>query len=151
MGMKKSIFFMFLSITTIATFITVSALPNISADAIYVDKTCQQIPLSQPRSIDGFEIDYQFAFTTAEQSYLLYAARYQDGAYIFCVSKPNYLSPQVIRNEKINFQFIDNIVQPEKGKPTFIVTVRNGNGRNPSSAPVRLDLKNPKNPIVTSN
>ena len=132
-----------------ATLIT-SAIAPAHARGTWVNKACQRVAPSALKSIDGFEIDYQFAFKTQQQPYLMYAARANDGAYLFCRSKPGYRSPQVIKHEKLDFPFVETITQPKKGLPVFSVMIRDGNGRDPKVIPMRLDLRNPQKPIVIS-
>lgn len=133
----------------IAAILISSTIAPAHARSTWVNKACQKIAPSVSQS-DGFEIDYQFAFKTQQQPYLMYAARANDGSYLFCRSKPGYRSPQVIKHEKLNFPFVETITQPEKGTPIFSVIIRDGNGRDPKVIPMRLDLKNLQRPIVTS-
>lgn len=136
-----------LLMTTIAAALIVSAIAPAQARSTWVNKACQKIAPSVSR-IDGFEIDYQFAFKTQKQPYLMYAARSMDGAYLFCRSKSGYRSPQVIKHENLNFPFVETITQPEEGTPIFSVMIRNGNGRDTTVTPMKLDLTNPRKPIV---
>ncbi len=137
-----------LFITAIAATLLASAIAPAQARGTWVNNTCQKIAPSASRS-DSFEIDYQFTFKTQQQPYLMYAARANDGAYLFCRSKPGYRSPQVIKHETLNFPFVETITQPKKGTPIFRVMIRNGNGRGATVTPIKLDLTNPRKPIVT--
>ena len=138
-----------LFITAIAATLLASAIAPAQARGTWVNNTCQKIAPSASRS-DSFEIDYQFTFKTQQQPYLMYAARANDGAYLFCRSKPGYRSPQIIKHEKLDFPFVETITQPKKGLPVFSVMIRDGNGRDPKVIPMRLDLRNPQKPIVIS-
>ncbi|PSB21115.1 hypothetical protein C7B65_04005 [Phormidesmis priestleyi ULC007] len=136
-----------LVISLIAATLIASTSAPAHAGGTWVNNTCQKIAAPESPS-DGFEIDYQFAFKTQQRSYLMYAARSMDGAYLFCWSKPGYRSPQVIKHQNLNFPFVNTITQSKKGTPIFSVMIRDGNGRDTTVTPMKLDLTNPQKPIV---
>lgn len=142
--MKKQTLFA----SVVAATLIAGAISPAPARGTWVNKTCHRVVPSASLSGDSFEIDYQFAFKTQQQPHLMYAARANDGAYLFCRSKPGYRSPQVINHKELNFPFVETITQPKKGIPIFSVMIRDGNGRNTKIIPMRLDLKNPQRPIV---
>lgn len=136
------------AILAAASIPAVFAQPQPSANEIYIDKNCrrnQQIP-----QIEKFTIFSTNEFTANGQKYLFYAGRYQDGAVLFCISKPNFNEPKVLNAEKIQRQFIDKIVRNPNNKTAFIIAVRNGNGPGATTTNYRLDLSNPDRPKVTS-
>lgn len=118
-----------------------------SANEIYIDKDCRR---NQQLQFDKFTVFNQNEFTANGQKYLFYAGRYQDGAVLFCISKPNFNQPKVLNAEKIQRQFIDKIVRDPNNKTAFIVAVREGNGPGATTTNYRLDLSNPARPKVTS-
>lgn len=114
---------------------------------VYINKMCQrQQDLPQ---IERFTVYYQEEFTSENQTYWLYAGQYQDGAVIFCVSKPNFNQAIELNAEPLQFQFIENISQDSNNNSTFLITVREGNGINPPLTDYRLDLVNPNQPVLT--
>jgi hypothetical protein len=119
------------------------------AGGTWVNKKCQKAPAPSPQSVDKFEIDYKFAFTAERKIHWMYAARANDGAYLFCTSRPNYQAARPMNHPKLNFPFVDGITQSEANSPVFSIIIREGNGRNPKIVPTRLDMSNPKQPIVT--
>jgi hypothetical protein len=120
-----------------------------SAKGIWVNEKCEKIPTPAPRSGDGFEIDYKFALTAERKINWMYAARSNDGSYLFCTSRPNYQNARPLNHPKLNFPYVDGITQSKPNSPIFSIIIRDGNGRNPKIIPTRLDMTNPKQPIVT--
>lgn len=117
------------------------------ANEVYINKMCQrQQDLPQ---IERFTVFYQEGFSSQNQNYWLYAGRYQDGAVLFCVSEPNFNQARELNAEPLQFQFIENITQDSSQKSTFLITVREGNGRNPQLTNYKLDLVNPSQPVLT--
>ena len=136
------------AILAAASIPAVFAQPQPSANEIYIDKNSrrnQQLP-----QIEKFTIFSTNEFTANGQKYLFYAGRYQDGAVLFCVSKPNFNQQKVLNAEKIQRQFIDKIVRDPNNKTAFIIAVRNGNCPGATTTNYRLDLSNPDRPKVTS-
>ena len=134
---------------TIALAILGSATLPASAKGIWVNEKCGKIATPATRSGDGFEIDYKFFLTTEGKAHLMYAARSNDGAYLFCTSRPNYQSARPLNHPDLNFPFVKGITQLKPNSPIFSILIRDGNGRNPKIIPTRLDMSNPKQPIVT--
>ncbi|MEG4283302.1 PPC domain-containing protein [Microcoleus sp. A006_D1] len=140
------------TITLISAIITaiapaVFAQPQPSANEIYIDKNCrrnQQLP-----QIERYTIFSRNEFTTNGQKYWFYAARYQDGAALFCISQPNFNQPKVLNAEKIQRQFIDKIARNPNNKTAFIIAVREGNGLDVPVTNYGLDLSNVDQPKVT--
>lgn len=115
------------------------------AEEIYVDKSCRQN--QRLRELDRFVVFYKSEFSTNGQRYWLSAARYQDGAAILCISRPNFNQPRPVTEFPI--EFISNLTKDRKSNSVFIVTVHEGNG---SAAPItvyRLDVTNPNRPVVS--
>ena len=120
---------------------------NSVANEVSINKMCQrQQGLPQ---IERFTVFYQEEFSTQNKTYWLYAGRYQDGAVILCVSEPNFNQARELSTESLQFQFIENISQDSNKNSTFLITVREGNGRNLKLTDYRLDLVNPNQPALT--
>lgn len=138
---------------TIITAIIATSIPAVfaqrqpSANEIYIDKDCRQ---NQQLQFDKFTVFNRNEFTANGQKYWFYAGRYQDGAVIFCISKPNFIQPKILNAEKIQRQFIDKIARDPNNKTAFIIAVRNGNGPGATTTNYRLDLSNPDRPKLTS-
>ena len=123
------------------------AYSDLITNPAYINKMCQrQQDLPQ---IERFTVFYQEEFSSQNQTYLLYAGRYQDGSVIFCVSEPNFNQARELNAEPLQFQFIENISQDSNNNSTFLITVREGNGRNAPLTNYRLDLVNPNQPVLT--
>lgn len=115
------------------------------AEEIYVDKICRQN--QRLPELDRFVVFYKSEFNTNGQRYWLSAARYQDGAAILCISRPNFNQPRPVSEFPI--EFISNLTKDRKSNSVFIVTVHEGNG---SAAPItvyRLNVTNPNRPVVS--
>ena len=141
-------------ITIITAILAAASIPAVfaqrqpSANEIYIDKDCrrnQQLP-----QLERFTIFSRNEFTTNGQNYLFYAARYLDGAALFCISQPNFNQPKVLNAKKIQRQFIDKVVRDPNNKTAFIIAVREGNGPGATAANYGLDLSNVDRPKVTS-
>jgi hypothetical protein len=65
------------------------------AGMVLVDDRCR--PNSRLPESDGAFLSYQWEFKANRQTYWFSAARYQDGAYILCLSKPNFKEPQPLK------------------------------------------------------
>ena len=129
-------------------------LPASAQSGNWVNQHCEKVPGEKvpaptPQNISAFEIDHQFTFATERKVHWMYAARSNDGAYLFCTSSPSYQGTHRLIHPKLNFPFVDRITQLKPNSPIFTIRIREGNGRNPKISPVRLDLSNPKKPIVT--
>ena len=135
--------------STIALVLIGSASLPASAKGLWVNEKCEKTPAPAPRSGNGFEIDYKFALTAEGKVYWMYVARSNDGSYLFCTSRPNYQSARPLKHPNLNFPFVDGITQSKPNSPIFSILIRDGNGRNPKIIPSRLDMSNPKQPIVT--
>lgn len=124
---------------------TLFSLKSVSAEGIYLDKTCKL----NPRLVktEKFLVFYKSEFKANEQSYWLSAARYQDGAAIVCISKPDFKQARLVK--EIPISFISTITKDTNKNGLFIVTVREGNGRNVPITVYRLDVTNPNRLIVS--
>ena len=114
----------------------------------YIDKNCrlnQQLP-----EIERFTLFNNSEFTANGQKYWFYAARYQDGAVLFCISKPNFNQPKPLTEKQIQGQFIDKILRDSNNKTAFIIAVREGNGFETPVTNYGLDLSNVDRPKLTS-
>ncbi|MEG4007910.1 hypothetical protein QUA41_19285 [Microcoleus sp. Pol11C1] len=119
-----------------------------SANEIYIDKNCQRN--QQLPQLERFTIFSRNEFTTNGQNYLFYAAHYQDGGVLLCISKPNFNQPKPINEQKIQANFIDKIVRDINNKTAFIIVVREGNGLDVPMTNYGLELSNVDRPKLTS-
>ncbi|MEG4492276.1 PPC domain-containing protein [Microcoleus sp. D3_18_C4] len=119
-----------------------------SANQIYIDKNCQRN--QQLPQLERFTIFSRNEFTTNGQNYWFYAARYQDGGVLLCISKPNFNQPKPINEQKIQANFIDKIVRDINNKTGFIIVVREGNGLDVPMTNYGLELSNVDRPKLTS-
>ncbi|MEG4277386.1 PPC domain-containing protein [Microcoleus sp. MON1_C1] len=119
-----------------------------SANEIYIDKNCQRN--QQLPQLERFTIFSRNEFTTNGQNYWFYAARYQDGGVLLCISKPNFNQPKPIKEQKIQANFIDKIVRDINSKTAFIIVVREGNGPEAPVTNYGLELSNVDRPKLTS-
>ncbi|MEG4065877.1 PPC domain-containing protein [Microcoleus sp. Pol11C2] len=119
-----------------------------SANEIYIDKNCQRN--QQLPQLERFTIFSRNEFTTNGQNYLFYAARYQDGGVLLCISQPNFNQPKPIKEQKVQANFIDKIVRDINTKTTFIIVVREGNGPEAPVTNYGLELSNVDRPKLTS-
>ncbi|MEG4271188.1 MULTISPECIES: hypothetical protein [unclassified Microcoleus] len=119
-----------------------------SANEIYIDKNCQRN--QQLPQFERFTIFSRNEFTTNRQNYWLYAARYLDGAVLFCTSQPNFNQPKPLTAKQIQSQFIDKIVRDPNNKTAFIIVVREGNGLDVPMTNYALELSNVDRPKLTS-
>ena len=148
--MKTLLFTITLISASFITTITpaVFAQPQPPANEIYIDKNCrrnQQLP-----QFERYTIFSRNEFTTNGQNYLFYAARYQDGGVLVCISKPNFNQPKPLNEPKIQANFIDKIVRDTNNRTAFIIAVRNGNGPGATTTNYGLDLSNVDRPKLTS-
>ncbi|MEG4230575.1 PPC domain-containing protein [Microcoleus sp. Pol11C3] len=142
-----------LTLTVISAIVTtivpaVFAQRQPSANEIYIDKNCernQQLP-----QLERFTIFSRNEFTTNGQNYLFYAARYLDGAVLFCTSQPNFNQPKPLTAKQIQSQFIDKILRDPNNKTAFIIAVREGNGPEAPVTNYGLELSNVDRPKLTS-
>ena len=150
MKMRSPITLPLTIISAIVTAITPAVLgqPQPPANEIYIDKNChrnQQLP-----QIERLTIFSRNEFTTNGQNYLFYAARYQDGAVLFCTSKPNFNQSKPLTAKQIQSQFIDKIARDPNNKTTFIIAVIEGNGPEVPVTNYGLNLSNVDRPKLTS-
>ena len=127
---------------------TVASLSNFaSAGEVYLDDTCRQN--QRLEEIDRFIVFYKAEFKANSQKHWFSAARSQDGAALFCLSRPNFQQVKPLSNaQEIQFQFIDKIVKAPNNNAVFLITVREGNGSNVPVTIYRLNLNNPKRPVI---
>ena len=85
-------------------------------------------------------------FTANGQNYWFYAARYQDGSVLFCISKPNFNQPKPLTEKQIQSQFIDKIARDPNNKTAFIILVREGNGPPGPRDKLRLKFEQCRSP-----
>lgn len=117
------------------------------AGEVLVDKRCRRN--SRLPDSEGALVNYQSKFKAYFQSYWLSAARYQDGTYILCLSKPDFKEPKPLNASQIQNQFIRKIVKTSNSNTVFIVTVAEGNGSRVPLTEYHLNLSNPNQPRVT--
>ena len=142
-----------LTLTVISAIVTrtgpaVLAQRQPSANQIYIDKNCQRN--QQLPQLERFTIFSRNEFTTNGQNYWFYAARYQDGGVLLCISKQNFNQPKPINEPKIQANFIDKIVRDPNNKTAFIIAVREGNGPEAPVTNYGLELSNIDRPKLTS-
>ena len=114
----------------------------------YIDKNCC---LNQELSeTERFTLFNNSDFTANGQNYWFYAARYLDGAVLFCISKPNFNQPKPLTEKQIQSQFIDKIARDPNTKTAFIIAVREGNGPEAPVTNYGLELSNVDRPKLTS-
>lgn len=118
-----------------------------SANEIYVDKRCLFNPNLDP--IDKFAVTYTSEFIAQGERYWLSAATYQDGAAIFCISRPDFVEAKPLDTSELIYQFVESIVIDTNSDAVFIVTIREGQNYPVPLTDYRLDLSNPERPIVT--
>ena len=114
------------------------------AEEVYLDKNCRQN--QRLPELDRFVVFYKSEFIANGQRYWLSAARYQDGAAILCISRPNF--NQIRSVSELPLEFISNITKDPKRNGVFIVTVHEGNGPTAPITVYRLDVSNPNKPGV---
>jgi hypothetical protein len=81
-------------------------------------------------------------FTANGQNYWFYAARYQDVAVLFCISKPNFNQPKPLTEKQIQSQLIDKTAPEPNHKTAFIILVRKGNSPEVPVTNYGLNLSN---------
>jgi hypothetical protein len=114
----------------------------------YIDKNGR---LNQELSeTERFTLFNNSDFTANGQNYWFYAARYQDGSVLFCISKPNFNQPKPLTEKQIQSQFIDKIARDPNNKTAFIILVREGNGPEAPVTNYGLNLSNVDRPKLTS-
>ena len=110
----------------------------------YIDKNCR---LNQELSErERFTLFNNSDFTANGQNYWFYAARYQDGTVLFCISKPNFSQPKPLTEKQIQSQFIEKIAQDPNNKTAFIILVREGNGPPGPRDKLRLKFEQCRSP-----
>lgn len=141
--------FVTVTLTTLSLFTgTILSLSKpASADEVYLDNRCRRNQALQQN--DRFLVFYKTEFRANRQSYWFSAARYQDGAALFCISKPYFKEPRLLSVRQIQYEFIDKIVRDSQRNAAFLITVAEGNGSNPPMTVYRLNLINPNKPVLT--
>jgi hypothetical protein len=120
---------------------------SVIAGMVLVDDRCR--PNSRLPESDGAFVNYQSEFKANRQTYWFSAARYHDGAYILCLSKPNFKEPQPLKVSQLQNQFIRKIVKAPNSNTVFRVTVAEGNGSRVPLTEYQLNLSNPNQPSLT--
>ena len=114
----------------------------------YIDKNCR---LNQELSeTERFTLFNNSDFTANGQNYWFYAARYLDGAVLFCISKPNFNQPKPLTEKQIQSQFIEKIARDPNNKTALIILVREGNGPEAPVTNYGLNLSKVDRPKLTS-
>jgi len=137
--------FLILNLVLIGTVSLPAFAQSQGSPEIYFDRNCRQNQRLQ--LIDRFTMFYQSAFKNNGTINWFYAVRYQDGGVILCVSKPNFSQPKALK--ELQYQFIRKIVRTRTNNSVFLITVAEGNGRNPVITDYKLDLQNPSQPVLT--
>lgn len=128
-----------LATTTAISFVT----PSWGAE-VYLDRQCQRTKDSK----DAFRVDFRRSIRPSGPAYWFSLARYQDGAAIFCLTRPNYTQGQLLAVKQLQNQFIREIKQ-ENRETSFLITVAYGNGRRVPLTQFRLNLDNPRQPKLS--
>ena len=134
-------------VLSILTGSLVSFSKSVIAGMVLVDDRCR--PNSRLPESDGAFVNYQSEFKANRQTYWFSAACYQDGAYILCLSKPNFKEPQPLKVSQLQNQFIRKIVKAPNRNTVFVVTVAEGNGSRVPLTEYQLNLRNPNQPSIT--
>ncbi len=145
-SVKKSLTISLLTLSVL-TGSLVSSFNVAIAGMVLLDERCQ--PNSKLPESDGALVNYQSEFKVNRQTYWLSAARYQDGAALLCISKPNFKEPQPLKASQLQNQFIRKIVKSPNSNTVFVVTVAEGNGSRVPLTEYQLNLSNPNQPSVT--
>jgi hypothetical protein len=132
---------------TVLTGSLVSFSKSVIAGEFLLDDRCR--PNSRLPESDAAFLSYQWEFKANRQTYWFLAARYQDGAYLLCFSKPNFKEPQPLKVSQLQNQFIRKIVKAPNSNTVFVVTVAEGNGSRVPLTEYQLNLSNPNQPSVT--
>ncbi|MDI9635307.1 PPC domain-containing protein [Oscillatoria amoena NRMC-F 0135] len=114
----------------------------------YTNSQCQRNQNLPQR--DRFTVFYQEEFVAQNQRHWLYASRALDGSAIFCLSRPNFEQPRLLRFREIQNQFTENVRRDRRQNTSFVITIRNGNGMNVPINAYRLDLANPAEAKILS-
>lgn len=117
------------------------------AGEVVLDDQCR--PNQRLQAPDRAFVNYQSEFRANRQSYWFSAARYQDGAVILCISKPNFKEVKPLNTGQLQNQFIRKIVKAPNTNSVFLITVAEGNGSSVPLTEYRLNLSNPNKPVVT--
>jgi hypothetical protein len=138
--------FVAVSFTTFSLFapILASLSKPAFAEEMYLDNSCRQN--QRLPELDKFVVFYKSEFRANNQTYWLSAARYQDGAAILCISRPNFNQPRPVSEFPV--EFISNITKDPKSNGVFSVRVHEGNGPAAPITVYRLDVTNPNRPVV---
>ncbi len=138
------------AVTLIALTLLISSIFSLSKPAfageVVLDDRCRP---NQKLQQAGAFVNYQSEFKANRQSYWFSAARYQDGAVILCLSKPNFKEAKALSASELQNQFIRKIVKAPNSNAVFLITVAEGNGNPVPLTEYRLNLSNPNKPIVT--
>lgn len=142
--MKKRIF-LILNLVLSGIFALPEFAQSQGTPEMYFERTCRQNQRLQ--LIDRFTMFYQSAFKNNGKINLFYAVRYQDGAVLLCISQPNFSQPKALK--ALQYQFITKIVRTRTNNSIFLISVAEGNGRDPVITNYKLDLQNPSQPVLT--
>ena len=137
--------FLTLSLVLVGTFFLPAFAQSQGNPEIYFDRDFRQNQRLQ--LIDRFIIFYHSALKNNGKVNWFYAVRYQDGGVILCLAKPNFSQPKALK--ELQYQFIRKIVRKPTNNSVFMITVAEGNGRNPVITNYKLDLQNPSQPVLT--
>ena len=147
MARVKQSLTIYLLALSILTGSLVSFSKPVVAGMVLVDDRCRRN--SRLPESDGAFVNYQSEFKANRQTYWFSAARYQDGAYILCLSKPDFKEPQPLKVSQLQNQFIRKITKAPNSNTVFVVTVAEGNGSRVPLTEYQLNLSNPNQPTVT--
>lgn len=134
-----------LNLVLIGTFFLPAFAQSQGSPEIYFDRNCRQNQRLQ--LIDRFTIFYHSTLKNNGKINWFYAVRYQDGGVLLCLCKPNFSQPKALK--ELQYQFIRKIVRTPTNNSIFLITVAEGNGRNPVITDYKLDLQNPSQPLLT--
>lgn len=141
-----SLFLGLLTVNSLSLSLSIQTIAH--SQEIRMDRNCR--PNQKLSQMDSFRVFYQSEFRANDQKYWLYSGRYQDGAAIVCLSKPNFNQATVLDTySELRSSFIRRIAKHSRSGASYILSISNGNGRRTSITDYKLDLTNPKKPVLT--
>ena len=127
--------------------------PAFAGEALF-DKNCRYYP----RTTENFKgppvNDATYIFKTLEvitnrKKYFLTVLRANNGAAVFCISQYNFMQMKYLNNaQQIQDKYIYQIVKEPDHNATFLLTLREGNGRTARTKFYKLNLNNPERPVL---
>lgn len=143
----RSLFSFGIGLAILGTGSLLSSAKPALAQEVLVDNRCR--PNQSLDQFDSFSLFYKAEFISNGQNYWFYAARYQDGGALLCVSKPNFSQAKPLNElESIQFRFIEEIVKDPSNNGIFVITIAEGNNFPVPKTVYQLDLTSSNTPVV---